>query len=76
MIYPSIDEITGGRFNRYELMLATAKCARIISEEAEAAANEKTGSRDYKSLSDDGEKPVKQAIGKLYNGEYRIVRMA
>ena len=33
MLYPTIDELTRGKFNRYELSLATAKCARIITNE-------------------------------------------
>ena len=33
MIYPSIDEITKGQYNRYTLCIATAKCARIVTDE-------------------------------------------
>lgn len=33
MIYPSIDDLTKGKFNRYELVVATAKCARIVTDE-------------------------------------------
>ena len=33
MIYPSIDDLTkGGVYNRYELVIATAKAARIITD--------------------------------------------
>ena len=34
MIYPSIGELTkDGKINRYELVIATAKCARKITDE-------------------------------------------
>ena len=33
MIYPTITELTKDEFNRYELTLATAKCARLITDE-------------------------------------------
>ena len=33
MLYPTIDELTKGQYNRYELALATASCARLITEE-------------------------------------------
>ena len=31
MLYPTIDQLTKGEFNRYELAVATAKCARILT---------------------------------------------
>ena len=33
MIYPSIEELTKGKYNRYELVIATAKCARLVTDE-------------------------------------------
>ena len=33
MIYPTIDELTHGDFNRYELVIGVAKCARIVTDE-------------------------------------------
>ena len=33
MLYPTINELTKGQYNRYELSLATAKCARIVTDE-------------------------------------------
>lgn len=33
MIYPSIEQLTNGKFNRYALCIATAKCARMVTEE-------------------------------------------
>ena len=83
MLYPTIDELTKGQYNRYELALATASCARLITEEyvrqhesVEKAAN---GSKDCertttatvdRELRD--EKAVKVAISRIHRGEYCI----
>ena len=85
MLYPTITELTKDEFNRYELALATAKCARIITDEyvsqrvaaEEAAAGNKDTERALinninKEYRD--EKAVKNAISKIHSGEYQIVR--
>ncbi len=50
MLHPTIDELTNQDFNRYELALATAKCARMITDEyvkqKEAAERLMNGSKD------------------------------
>ena len=33
MIYPTIDQLTNGELNRYELVVGVAKCARIVTDE-------------------------------------------
>ena len=33
MIYPTIEQLTGNEFNRYELVVGVAKCARIVTDE-------------------------------------------
>ena len=33
MISPSIDQLTKGKMNRYMLVMATAKCARMVTDE-------------------------------------------
>ena len=33
MIYPTIDELTQGKFNRYELVIGVAKGARMVTDE-------------------------------------------
>lgn len=84
MLYPTIQELTKDEFNRYELALATAKCARLITDEyvrqREAAEKAATGNKDVdrnlinminKEYRD--EKAVKNAITRIYDGEYRIV---
>ena len=50
MLYPTISELTKDEFNRYELALATAKCARVITDEyvkqREAAEKAATGNKE------------------------------
>ena len=84
MLYPTIKELTNDEFNRYELALATAKCARLITDEyvrqrtvAEAAsANNKDAERNLVNMINKeyrDEKAVKNAISKIRTGEYRII---
>ena len=86
MLYPTISELTKDEFNRYELALATAKCARIITNEyvkqREAAEKSATGNKEAdrnlinlinKEYRD--EKAVKNAITRISSGEYQIVRV-
>ena len=87
MLYPTIEELTQGKFNRYELALATAKCARLITNEYvrqhDLAEKSITGNKETdkplntmidKEVRD--EKAVKIAIGRIHKGEYQIVREA
>ena len=88
MIHPTIQELTyDGKFNRYELALATAKCARKITNEyvrqRDAAEKAMTGNKDTdKPLMNmidreyRDEKAVKIAINKIHRGEYTIVENA
>jgi DNA-directed RNA polymerase subunit K/omega len=83
MLYPTIADLTKGNFNRYELAIATAKCARLITDEYvrqhDVAEKSQTGNKETdkpintmidRELRD--EKAVKVAIGRLYRGEYEI----
>lgn len=87
MLYPTIDELTQGKFNRYELALATAKCARLITDEYvrqhEMIEKSATGNKEAdralsatidKELRD--EKAVKVAISRIYRGDYSIAQNA
>ena len=85
MIYPTIAELTKDEFNRYELALATAKCARIITNEyvkqREAAELASTGNKEadrnlINSINKEyrDEKAVKNAINRIHKGEYVLVR--
>ena len=84
MIYPSISDITKDKNNRYELVIATAKCARIITDEyvkeRETAERMLAGNKDSdraifsmikKEFRD--EKAVKSAINRLHNGDFVIL---
>ena len=87
MIYPTIQDLTKDKINRYELAIATAKCARIITGEyvaqREQAEASMTGNKETdkplntmidKEVRD--EKAVKIAINRIHKGEYKIVRDA
>lgn len=83
MLHPTIEELTRGKYNRYELALATAKCARLITDEYvrqhTAAERSQTGNKETdrpintmidRELRD--EKAVKVAINRINNGVYMI----
>lgn len=83
MLHPTIEELTGGQYNRYELALATAKCARLITDEYvrqhDAAEKSITGNKETdkplntmidRELRD--EKAVHVAVNRLKAGEYVI----
>lgn len=84
MIHPTINDLSKGQYNRYEIALATAKCARMITNEytrqRQEAERQQTGNKETdkplnamidKEVRD--EKAVKLAIGRIYSGEYTIV---
>ncbi len=83
MIVPSIQDLTKDRFNRYTLVIAAAKSARMITDEymkqreiaEKRVANKETDksvanmiNREYRD-----EKAVKTAINHLYAGDFAIV---
>lgn len=78
MLYPSIKELSDEGVNRYALSIATAKAAREITEEqliraqknAEAIKDDKF--LGYKKLPP-MEKPVKEAINRIYTRDFTIV---
>lgn len=84
MIYPTVEQLTGGALNRYELVVGVAKCARIVTDEyvnmrAEAQRMIDNHETD-KSLSAlinpeyKDKKAVKIAITKLEDGRFKLVR--
>lgn len=86
MLYPTIDQLTKDEFNRYELALATAKCARVLTDEyaeqREAIEKSSTGNKEtdrnlINALNKQyrEEKAVKNAITRIHNGAYKIVRV-
>ncbi|MBO7161291.1 MAG: DNA-directed RNA polymerase subunit omega [Clostridia bacterium] len=77
MIYPTIKEITKEKYNRYTLVIATAKSARHITDQAVAAAERAAENADSKDSKNNveflGEKAVTLAVDKLLTGEYKVV---
>ena len=83
MIYPSIDDLTMGKYNRYTLVVATAKCARLITNEYvrqhDLAEKSITGTKETdkplntmidRELRD--EKAVHVAVNRLRDGVFII----
>lgn len=84
MIYPSISDLSqNGKFNRYTLVIAASKCARILTDEyvkqreyaEKLIANKETDKslismikREYRD-----EKAVKSAINRIHEGEFAIL---
>lgn len=86
MIYPTFSELTKDQFNRYQLALATAKCARIVTDEyvkqredaEKAISGGKESERPLQTMIDKelkDEKAVKIAINRIYKGEYSIAEI-
>ena len=86
MLYPTIDQLTKDEFNRYELALATAKCARILTDEyvtkKETIEKTSTGNKEHDRNAMNAlnkeyreEKAVKNAITKIHKGNFKIVKV-
>ena len=69
MLYPTINELTKGEFNRYELSLATARCARLVTDEyvkqREDAEKSQTGNKET-------DKPINTLISKELRDETAV----
>ena len=84
MIYPTIDELTHGDFNRYELVIGVAKCARIVTDEyvamrskAQKMIDNRETEKSLAALIDPeykDQKAVKIAIARLCDGRFKLVR--
>lgn len=84
MIYPTVDQLTGGEFNRYELVVGVAKCARIVTDEyiemrarAQKLIDNHETEKPLAALIDPeykDKKAVKIAIAKLEEGRFKMVR--
>ena len=83
MIFPSINDLTKDKYDKYTLVIATAKCAREITDEyviqreyaERKIANKETDKsiaalimKEYRD-----EKAVKNAVLGLYEGKFRII---
>ena len=84
MIYPTIDELAGKDFNRYELVIGVAKGARIVTDEyvemrarAQKMIENHETEKPLAALIDPeykDQKAVKIAIAKLERGDFRMVK--
>jgi len=82
MIFPTVDQLTGGEFNRYELVVGVAKCARIVTDEyiemrakAQRMIDNHETEKSLASLIDPeykDQKAVKIAIAKLQGGRFKM----
>ena len=83
MIKPSIDQLTKGKMNRYMLVMATAKCARMVTDEY-VAQREKAEKMIERKETDKtiaalikwdvrDKKAVENAVQRLYSGEFEVV---
>ena len=66
MLHPTIDELTNEEFNRYELALATAKCARMITDEY---VRQKEAAERAIGNSKDADRSVINKLNKEYREE-------
>lgn len=86
MIYPTIDQLTKGEFNRYELVIGVAKGARIVTDryvdmrqKAQKMIENHETDKPLAALIEPeykDQKAVKLAIAKIDNGEFKMTREA
>lgn len=84
MIKPSIEELTSQGLNRYEVVVATAKCARILTDDycekraiaEKLIANKETDKSLAALLKDElsDERAVTSAVRRIYDGEFEIIK--
>ena len=82
MLFPTVEQLTKGKINRYQFVVGIAKCARIVTDEYVAMRNKAQQMIDNreteKSLSAlldpeyKDQKAVKIAISKLQSGRFTI----
>ena len=84
MIYPTIEQLSKGEFNRYELVIGIAKGARIVTDEyvemrakAQKMIENHETEKPLAALIDPeykDQKAVKIAIAKIERGDFVLVR--
>ena len=84
MIYPTVKQLTNDEFNRYELVIGVAKCARIVTDEyiemrarAQKMIDNHETEKPLAALIDPeykDQKAVKVSVAKIERGEFRLVR--
>ena len=84
MVYPTIEQLTKGQFNRYELVVGVAKCARIVTDEyvemrakAQKMIENHETDKPLSALIDPeykDQKAVKISVAKIERGEFKLKR--
>ncbi len=84
MIHPTIEELTKGEFNRYELVVGVAKGARLVTDEyvemranAQRLIDNHETDKNLSALIDPeykDQKAVKIAIARLNDGRLKMYR--
>lgn len=84
MMYPTIDELTKKEFNRYELVVGVAKCARIVTDEyvemrnkaQKRIDNRETDKSLFSQIDPEyrDQKAVRIAISKMVEGRFELTR--
>ena len=84
MMYPTIDELTKKEFNRYELVVGVAKCARIVTDEyvemrnkaQKRIDNRETDKSLFSQIDPEyrDQKAVRIAISKMVEGRFEMER--
>ena len=82
MIYPTVQQLAGDEFNRYELVIGVAKCARIVTDEyiemrarAQKMIDNHETEKPLAALIDPeykDQKAVKIAIAKIESGRFKF----
>ena len=84
MIYPTVDQISGGKLNRYEVVVGVAKCARIVTDDyvemkakAQKMIENHETDKSVAALIDPvyrDQKAVKIALAKILDGDFEMHR--
>ena len=84
MIHPTVEQLSGGKFNRYEVVVAVAKGARIVTDRyvemrqnAQKMIENHETDKPLSALIDaeyKDQKAVKIAVAKFRDGRFRMVR--
>lgn len=84
MIHPTVEELSKGQINRYELVVGVAKCARIVTDEyvamrarAQKMIDNRETDKPLSALIDPvykDQKAVKIAIRQIQEGRFILKR--
>lgn len=84
MIHPTVEELSKGQINRYELVVGVAKCARILTDEyvamrarAQKMIDNRETDKPLSALIDPvykDQKAVKIAIRQIQEGRFILKR--